>query len=71
MQNQLSRGPAVVPSLRVGRGSSFGQVLTAQEALFTENGAGTYTATLRLPAGSRIVDIGVSADVLCQYAQPT
>jgi hypothetical protein len=64
MNNQLARGPAVVPSLRVGSGSSFGQTVLMQEALFTENGAGTYTATLRLPAGSRIFDIGVSGEVL-------
>lgn len=29
------------------------------EVLFTETGAGTYTGTIELPAGSRIIDIGV------------
>jgi len=31
------------------------------EVLFTEAGAGTYTGTIALPAGSRIIDIGVDA----------
>jgi hypothetical protein len=64
MLSKLARGSAVVPSLRVGSGSSFGQTVLHQEALFTENGAGTYTATLRLPAGARIIDVGVTGDVL-------
>jgi len=34
--------------------------LVAQEAvLFTENGAGTYTGTIALPAGSSILDVAV------------
>jgi hypothetical protein len=64
MQNRLARGAAVVPSLRVGSGSSFGQTVLMQEGLFTENGPGTYTVTLRLPAGSRIFDVGVSGEAL-------
>jgi hypothetical protein len=34
------------------------------EVLFTENGAGTYTGTIELPANSRIIDIGVDGQVL-------
>ena len=34
------------------------------EVLFTEAGAGTYTGTIALPAGSRIADIGVDATAL-------
>jgi hypothetical protein len=35
-----------------------------ESVLFTENGAGTYTGTIALPAGSRIIDIGVDGQVL-------
>jgi hypothetical protein len=35
-----------------------------KEVLFTEEGAGTYTGTIALPAGSRILDIGVDGQVL-------
>jgi len=34
------------------------------EVLFTETGAGTYTGTIALPAGSRIIDIGVDGQAL-------
>ena len=34
------------------------------EVLFTEAGAGTYTGTIALPAGSRIIDIGVDGQAL-------
>ncbi len=34
------------------------------EVLFTEAGAGTYTGTIALPAGSRIIDIGVDGIAL-------
>lgn len=34
------------------------------EVLFTETGAGTYTGTISLPAGSRIIDIGVDGTAL-------
>lgn len=34
------------------------------EVLFTEAGAGTYTGTIALPAGSRILDIGVDGIAL-------
>jgi hypothetical protein len=37
------------------------QVLSAR---FVENGAGTYTATFRLPAGSTLYDIVVTAEAL-------
>ena len=35
-----------------------------QELYFVETGAGTYTGTMTLPAGSRIVDIGVDGRAL-------
>jgi hypothetical protein len=34
------------------------------EVLFTENGAGTYTGTIALPANNRIIDIGVDGQAL-------
>ena len=34
------------------------------EVLFTEAGAGTYTGTIALPAGSRIIDIGVDGQAV-------
>ena len=34
------------------------------EVLFTETGAGVYTGTIALPAGSRIIDIGVDGTAL-------
>ena len=41
-----------------------GYLVAMGEVLFTENGAGTYTGTIPLPAGARIVDIGVDGQVL-------
>jgi hypothetical protein len=38
------------------------------EVLFTEDGAGTYTGTISLPAGSRIIDIGVDGIALWNSA---
>jgi hypothetical protein len=64
MLSKLARGAGIIPTLRVGDGNSAGQVILHQEALFTETGAGTYTATIRLPAGSRIIDLGVDGQVL-------
>jgi len=39
------------------------QTVTA-EVLFTEAGAGAYTGTIALPAGSRIIDIGVDGQAV-------
>jgi hypothetical protein len=65
--NFLSRGPSKVGDLQIagalrqgpGAGVLAGQLVSLQEVLFTESGAGTYTGTIPLPAGSRIIDIGV------------
>lgn len=38
------------------------------EVTFTETGAGVYTGTISLPAGARIIDIGVDATVLWDAA---
>lgn len=38
------------------------------EVLFTEAGAGTYTGTIPLPAGARIIDIGVDGIALWNSA---
>src|SRR5688500_18375064 len=38
------------------------------EVLFTETGAGTYTGTISLPAGSRIIDIGCDGIALWDAA---
>lgn len=38
------------------------------EVTFTEAGEGTYTGTISLPAGARIIDIGVDATVLWDAA---
>ncbi len=38
------------------------------EVLFTETGVGTYTGTIELPAGSRIIDIGVDGIALWNSA---
>lgn len=43
---------------------SAGYLVQAQEATLTENGAGTYTATMSLPAGARIIDLGVDGIAL-------
>lgn len=42
--------------------------VTHAEVLFTEAGAGTYTGTISLPAGSRIIDIGVDGIALWNSA---
>lgn len=39
-----------------------------KEVLFTEDGAGTYTGTIELPANSRIIDIGVDGIALWNSA---
>lgn len=39
-----------------------------QEVLFTADGAGTYTGTIALPAGARIIDIGVEGVALWDSA---
>jgi len=39
-----------------------------EEITFTETGAGTYTGTIALPAGARIVDIGVEGTALWDAA---
>lgn len=39
-----------------------------ESVLFTETGAGTYTGTIALPAGSRIIDIGVDGQALWDAA---
>jgi hypothetical protein len=44
--------------------TDIGGYVTMSSVLFTENGAGTYTGTITLPAGSRIVDIGVDGIAL-------
>lgn len=49
---------------RQGSNSADAGMVVMEEALFTENGDGTYTATFSLPAGARIIDIGVQALVL-------
>lgn len=42
-----------------------GYLLQAQELTFTEtSGAGTYTGTMALPAGNRIIDIGCDGQAL-------
>ncbi len=38
------------------------------EVLFTETGAGTYTGTIALPAGARIIDIGLDGIALWNSA---
>ena len=48
-----------VRSVRQGSNDANAGMAVLSEALFTETGAGTYTATLPLPAGARILDIGV------------
>ena len=49
--------------------STAGYLLQAQELTFTEvSGAGTYTGTMSLPAGSRIVDIGCDGIALWNSA---
>lgn len=46
-----------------------GALLVTQEVTFTEtSGAGTYTGTMSLPAGSRIVDIGCDGQALWNSA---
>jgi len=47
-------------SLKVDNAS----VVVTKEVYFTEIGAGTYTGTIVLPAGSRIIDIGVDGQAL-------
>lgn len=39
-----------------------------KEVTFTEQGAGVYTGTIALPAGARIIDIGVDGQVLWDAA---
>ena len=45
-------------------GTMTGTPLQSKEVTFTENGAGTYTGTVALPAGATIVDIIVHATAL-------
>lgn len=46
-----------------------GYIVQAQELTFTEtSGAGTYTGTMALPAGSRIIDIGCDGQALWNSA---
>ena len=50
-------------------GSTSGYLVETQEVTFTEtSGAGTYTGTMSLPAGSRIIDIGCDGIALWNSA---
>jgi len=50
-------------------GGTTGYLVETQEVTFTEtSGAGTYTGTMSLPAGSRIIDIGCDGQVLWNSA---
>ena len=52
-------------SLKIGEASVAGEsAVKLKEVLFTEEGAGVYTGSITLPAGSRIIDIGVEAMAL-------
>lgn len=55
-------------SVRQGSNDANAGMAVLSEALFTENGAGTYTATIPLPAGARILDIGVHGVALWDAA---
>lgn len=45
-----------------------GYLTAMAEVNFVESGAGTYTGTIPLPAGARIIDIGVDGQVLWNSA---
>lgn len=65
---QLGMSVAGVEVGVIGANGIAGQVKHA-EVLFTEtSGAGTYTGTIALPAGSRIIDIGVDGIALWNSA---
>lgn len=57
-------GDVLAYSATTGKFAPTGAGLKLAECLFTEAGAGTYTGTIALPAGARIVDLGVDAQVL-------
>lgn len=78
MPNRLTRGTALVGGVnnvsaaeleKLNGISAAGYLLQAQELTFTEtSGAGTYTGTMVLPAGSRIIDIGCDGQALWNSA---
>lgn len=78
MPNRLTKGTALVGGVnnvsaaeldKLNGISAAGYLLQAQELTFTEtSGAGTYTGTMALPAGSRIIDIGCDGQALWNSA---
>jgi len=70
MLNILARGMGRLRTLDITKSLRFNGVefggaavgpVSIASVLFIENGAGTYTGTIPLPAGARIIDIGVHA----------
>lgn len=74
MPNRMTKGTALVGGVnnvsaaeleKLNGISAAGYLLQAQELTFTEtSGAGTYTGTMALPAGNRIIDIGCDGQAL-------
>ena len=78
MPNRITRGTALVGGVnnvsaaeleKLNGISAAGYLLQAQEVTFVEtSGAGTYTGTMALPAGNRIIDIGCDGQALWNSA---
>lgn len=78
MPNRITRGTALVGGVnnvsaaeleKLNGISAAGYLLQAQEVTFVEtSGAGTYTGTMVLPAGHRIIDIGCDGQALWNSA---
>lgn len=78
MPNRMTKGTALVGGVnnvsaaeleKLNGISAAGYLLQAQELTFTEtSGAGTYTGTMALPAGNRIIDIGCDGQALWNSA---
>jgi hypothetical protein len=58
----------ITNGIKVTDTASLGYSVAMQSVLFTENGAGTYTGTISLPAGAQILDVAVHGLVLWSAA---
>jgi hypothetical protein len=68
--NELAgAGISAADAAKLNAISATAYLVATQEVTFTEtSGAGTYTGTMSLPAGSRIIDIGCDGQVLWNSA---